>query len=59
MLNANKALQVVSTFLQNLDVTYLVIKDYDLPQEMGGYSYQKFSITALSDSLQEIFILNA
>jgi hypothetical protein len=59
MLDANKALQVVSSFLQNLDVNYLVIKDYDLPQETGGYSYQRFSINALSDNLQEIFIVNA
>lgn len=59
MLDANKAVKVVSRFLQNLDINYLAIKDYDLPQEMGGYSYQKFSISALSDTLQEIFILNA
>lgn len=59
MLNANKTLEVVSTYLQNLDVTNLVIKDYEFAQEYGGYSYQRFSITALSDSLQEIFILNA
>lgn len=59
MLNANKALKVVSTYLQNLDVTNVVIKDYEFAQEMGGYSYQRFSINALSDSLQEIFLLNA
>ena len=59
MLNANKALSVVSVYLQNLDVTNVVIKDYEFAQETGGYSYQRFSINALSDSLQEIFLLNA
>lgn len=59
MLNANKALKVVSTYLQNLDITNIVIKDYEFAQEAGGYSYQRFSVNALSDSLQEIFLLNA
>ncbi|WP_263399040.1 DUF6046 domain-containing protein, partial [Streptococcus pneumoniae] len=44
MLNANKALKVVSVYLQNLDVTNVVIKDYEFAQETGGYSYQRFSI---------------
>jgi len=58
MLNANKSIEVACTYLQNLDITNLVIKDYDLPQEYGGYSYQKFSITALSDYAKEAYIIN-
>ena len=58
MLNANRTLEVACTYLQTLDITNLVIKDYELPQEYGGYSYQKFSITALSDYPKEIYIEN-
>jgi hypothetical protein len=58
MLDANIAISVVSWYLQNLDVSLIVITDFEIPQEMGGYSYQKFSISALSDTPQEIQIFN-
>jgi hypothetical protein len=58
MLNANKSIEVACTYLQNLDITNIVIKDYELPQEYGGYSYQKFVITALSDYPKEVYIVN-
>lgn len=58
MLNANKTLEVACTYLQTLDITNIVVKDYELPQEYGGYSYQKFSISALSDYPKEVYIEN-
>ena len=58
MLDANIAINVVSWYLQNLDISSLVIKDYEISQDLGGYSYQRFTITALSDSPQEIAIYN-
>jgi hypothetical protein len=58
MLNANKPIKVASTYLQNLDIKTIVIKDYEFAQETGGYSYQKFSITAMSDNDQYVYIEN-
>lgn len=58
MLDAPIAIDVVSWYLQNLDISTIVIKDYDIPQVEGGYSYQRFSINALSDTPQEIQIFN-
>jgi len=59
MLDANIAIPVVSWYLQNLDISNIVITDYEIAQEEGGYSYQKFSISALSDTPTEIQIFNA
>lgn len=58
MLDANIAINVVSWYLQNLDIDNLVIKDYEIGQDLGGYSYQRFTISALSDTPQEIAIYN-
>ena len=58
MLNANIAISVVSWYLQNLDVSSIVVKDYELSQEAGGYSFQNFSVNALSDTPTEIQIFN-
>jgi hypothetical protein len=58
MLNAGVAIEIASWYLQNLDVSTIVIQDYDIEQEAGGYSYQKFSISAISDTPQEIKIFN-
>lgn len=58
MLNANIAISVVSWYLQNLDVSSIVVKDYEIAQEAGGYSFQNFSINALSDTPTEIQIFN-
>lgn len=58
MLDANIAVSVVSWYLQNLDVSSIVIKDYEIPQTQGGYSYQNFSVSALSDTPTEIQIFN-
>ncbi len=58
MLDAPIAVEVVSWYLQNLDIANIVIKDYDIPQQEGGYSFQRFTINALSDTPQEIQIFN-
>ena len=56
ILNANKSLKIASKYLDTLDISNIVIKDYEFAQEVGGYSYQKISISALSDKAQEIFV---
>jgi hypothetical protein len=49
MLTARVTTKVTCDYLQNLGINYLVIKDFTLQQDAGGYSTQNFSITALSD----------
>jgi hypothetical protein len=39
----------VSSFLQNLGIDNLVVESCDLPQIAGGYSYQTFNISCISD----------
>lgn len=56
MLNAPLAIPVVSWYLQNLDIHYLVIKDYSFDQEPGGISQQNFSMTCLSDNPTDLLI---
>ena len=40
---------VVSTYLQNLGISDIVVEDISLPQIAGGYSYQTFTINCISD----------
>lgn len=47
-----------STFLQNLGITSLVVEDYSFPQIAGGYSYQTFTISCISDIPVELKITN-
>jgi hypothetical protein len=54
ILDAPIPIEVTNHFLNNLDIYTIVIKDYNLNQEMGGYSSQKFSITAISDTPAEL-----
>jgi hypothetical protein len=49
---------VVSTFLQNLGIDSLVVEDFSLPQVAGGYSYQTFTISCVSDLPVELKISN-
>lgn len=49
ILTAPIALKVVSWYLQLWDIDLIVIDDFDIAQEEGGYSYQPFTITASSD----------
>lgn len=50
------ALDVVSYYLQNLDIHSLVIKDFNFDQEAGGISKQNFTLTCLSDVPVELQI---
>ncbi len=58
ILDAPKSLDVSCTYLQNLGITTLVVDSYTLEQKEGGYSYQTFSISCISDVPQELQILN-
>jgi len=43
------SIPVVCTYLNNLDIFNIVIEDFTLEQDPGGYSQQRFTINALSD----------
>lgn len=49
VLNAEIAIEVVSRYLQNLDIYNLVVENWDMVQDPGGYSYQRFTINCISD----------
>ena len=48
---------VTARWLDNLGITNLVVESYNFPQTEGGYSYQMFSINAISDAPIELKIL--
>lgn len=54
LLKAPVAINVVSTYLGNLDIFNIVVKDFALGQDPGGYSQQAFSIQAISDTPVEL-----
>lgn len=56
MLDAPVPIPVVCDYLQRLRIYNLVVFSYDLGQEEGGYSYQKFSITFKSDIPVQLII---
>lgn len=58
MLDAPIPIDVSNSFLQNLGIVSLVVDSYELGQQAGGYSYQTFAITFLSDIPQELRISN-
>lgn len=58
MLDAPIPIPVASTYLNNLGINLLVVESYELAQEAGGYSYQTFSISAISDVPQELRLTN-
>lgn len=58
MLNAPIPIEVSCAWLQLFGVNWVVVESYELPQEEGGYSYQKFSITFISDVQQELELIN-
>lgn len=58
IMNAPVAIPVSSSYLQNLDIYSIVFEDRTLEQEEGGYSYQSFTINAVSDIPQELDISN-
>ena len=57
VLDAPVALPVACTYLNNLGIYSLVVKEYTIDQEAGGYSKQNFSITALSEIAVELQII--
>lgn len=50
LLKASVPVEVVSDYLKNLDIYELVIKEFKLGQEAGGYSSQEFALTCLSET---------
>ena len=56
IIKAPVAIPVISRYLQNLDIHSIVFEDRTLEQEEGGYSYQTFSLNAISDTPQELLI---
>lgn len=58
MLDAPIAVEVASSYLQMLDIHYLVLQNYEIGEQMGGYSYQTFSLFFLSDIQQELKFMN-
>jgi Domain of unknown function (DUF6046) len=57
ILSLGQPLAVSSWWLQNLDITDIVVKDFSFDQNEGEYSTQYFTITALSDKRFEALIL--
>jgi hypothetical protein len=47
---------ITAWWLDNLGVSNIVVEDYQFPQSEGGYSYQMFSFSALSDNPVELKI---
>ncbi len=56
IIKAPVEIPVISSYLQNLDIATMVFEDRELEQEEGGYSYQTFSLNAVSDVPQELKI---
>lgn len=54
VLDAPIAIEVACTYLQNLGIHSLVVNGYQVDQKEGGYSYQTFSISCISDIPQEL-----
>ena len=57
MLIAPVPIEVVCPYLQNLGIHLLIVESYDLPQDPGGVSYQKFSINFRSETPKELRIV--
>jgi hypothetical protein len=47
---------ITAWWLDNLGISNIVIEGYQFPQSEGGYSYQMFSFSALSDNPVELKI---
>lgn len=58
VIKAPVAIEVVSPFLNNLDIHNIVFQERDLPQIQGQYSMQAFTLNALSDTPRELRITN-
>ena len=49
MLDAPVSIVITCPFLNQLGIQEMVIESYELPQQAGGYSYQSFTITGISE----------
>lgn len=58
ILDAPVPIDVACTYLQTLGIDSLVVDTYEIGQQEGGYSYQTFSISCLSDVPQELRLAN-
>lgn len=58
VLDAPIAIDVASRYLQNLGIHSIVVESYDIEQKEGGYSYQTFSLSCVSDIPQELRLTN-
>jgi len=59
LLATPEALKVISPFLNEIfEVHYLVVENYDFPQEKGKQNVQTFSIKSISDDPPEMNISN-
>ncbi|MBC7382251.1 MAG: hypothetical protein H7296_04555 [Bacteroidia bacterium] len=56
ILKAGQPLAITSWYLQNLDITDVVIKDFNFGQVEGEYSTQYFTINCQSDQIVEATI---
>lgn len=54
VIKAPVAVEVVSAYLQALDIHSIVFEDRELNEDEGGYSYQTFTLNAVSDVPQEL-----
>lgn len=57
IISAPVAIPVGCAYLQNLGIYSVVFEDRTLEQEEGGFSYQAFTLNAVSDTPQEILIM--
>ena len=58
ILSAGQPLEIASWYLQNLDITDIVVKDFNFGQTEGEYSTQYFTINAMSDKRFEAKIIS-
>jgi len=55
-LDAPVAKEITAWWLENLGISHIVIESYSFPQVQGGYSYQMFTVKAVSDTPVELKI---
>jgi len=56
LVKAPVSVPIVSDYLNNLGINAVVFDDRSFEQEEGGYSYQTFSVNAMSDAPVELHI---
>jgi hypothetical protein len=56
MVKVGATIPLICTYLNNLDIHFIVVTDLQLGQEAGGYSKQAFTIQAISDAPVEVTI---